>query len=175
MAALGLLSGLVSAIWGQSFELEALQPLAKVFLLAPGTLLIGFAFAVAAGTGMTLWARVWLAAIVVPLTAMYAWSAAIHTAIRLQRNTGDDVYLLAAGLGAGAVGAGLTHLGCALVAPPLRRAGSVAMTCAAGALAGLLFFAGERKLVDERLLFLVWQPAVAFCIGWGLRAPRAGT
>jgi hypothetical protein len=47
------------------------------------------------------------------------------------------------------------------------------MTCAVGALAGLLFFAGERKLLDERILYVVWQPAVAFCIGWGLRGPRA--
>jgi hypothetical protein len=27
---------------------------------------------------------------------------------------------------------------------------------------------GERKYVDGRLLYLLWQPAVAFCIGMGL-------
>ena len=32
----------------------------------------------------------------------------------------------------------------------------------------MLFYLGERKYVDERLLYLVWQPAVAFCIGLGL-------
>ena len=42
MAALGLLSGVLSAGWGQTYDLEALQPLAIVFLLAPGALPIGF-------------------------------------------------------------------------------------------------------------------------------------
>jgi hypothetical protein len=46
------------------------------------------------------------------------------------------------------------------------------VTCAVGAVAGLLFFTGERKMLDERLLYLVWQPLVAFCIGLGL--PRQG-
>ena len=36
----------------------------------------------------------------------------------------------------------------------------------------MLFYMGERKIIDERLLYLVWQPAVAFCIGLGL--PRQG-
>jgi hypothetical protein len=36
----------------------------------------------------------------------------------------------------------------------------------------MLFFMGERKILDDRLLYLVWQPAVAFCIGLGL--PRQG-
>ena len=35
MAVLGLLSGFLSAVWGQTYDLEALQPLAIVFLLAP--------------------------------------------------------------------------------------------------------------------------------------------
>ena len=100
---------------------------------------------------------------------MYAWSAAIHTAIRLQRNTGDDVNLVAASLGAGAVGAGLTHLGCSLFAADLRRPWwRLALTCAVGAAFGMFFYLGERKIVDERLLYFVWQPAVAFCIGLGL-------
>jgi hypothetical protein len=33
---------------------------------------------------------------------------------------------------------------------------------------------GQRKWVDDRLLFIVWQPAVAFCIGLGLGRRRAG-
>ena len=41
MAVLGLLSGFLSAGWGQTYDLEALQPLAIVFLLAPGALPIG--------------------------------------------------------------------------------------------------------------------------------------
>jgi len=42
------------------------------------------------------------------------------------------------------------------------------MRLAVGAIAGLLFYMGERKILDERLLYLVWQPAVAFCIGLAL-------
>jgi hypothetical protein len=54
----------------------------------------------------------------------------------------------------------------------LRRPLRLAATCGVGAIAGLLFYLGERKVIDERLLYLVWQPAVAFCIGWGLAAGR---
>ena len=39
---------------------------------------------------------------------------------------------------------------------------------ASGPRPGMLLFVGERKMLDERWLFIVWQPAVAFCIGMGL-------
>jgi hypothetical protein len=169
LAALGLLSGFLSAGWGQTYDLESLQPLAMVFLLAPGALPIGFFYGAALGLGMAVWTRKPWPAIVVLVTTTYAWSAAVHTAVRLQRNSGDDAYLMAASLCAGAVGAGLTQLGCSLFASELRRPWRVAVTCAAGAVLGMLFYMGERKIVDERLLYLIWQPAVAFCIGLGLR------
>jgi hypothetical protein len=44
------------------------------------------------------------------------------------------------------------------------------VTCAVGAAAGLLFYLGDRNIIDARVLFIVWQPAVAFCIGLGLGA-----
>ena len=81
----------------------------------------------------------------------------------------QDPHLIAASLAAGAVGAGITHAGCAIFAPGLRRPARIAATCIVGALAGLLLYAGQRKWMDERLLFVIWQPAVAFCIGLGLR------
>ena len=168
MAALGLLSGVLSAVWGQTYDLEALQPLAIVFLLAPGALPIGFFYGAAMGVGMAVWARKPWAAIIVLVTTMYAWSAAVHTAVRLQRNSDEDAYLVVASLCAGAVGAGLTHLGCSLFSAELRRAWRIGLTCVVGAIAGLLFYMGERKILDERLLYLVWQPAVAFCIGLAL-------
>ena len=168
MAVLGLLSGFLSAVWGQTYDLEALQPLAIVFLLAPGALPIGFFYGAALGVGMAVWARKPWAAIIVLVTTMYAWSAAVHTAVRLQRNSDEDAYLVAASLCAGAVGAGLTHLGCALFSAELRRPWRIGLTCVVGAIAGLLFYMGERKILDERLLYLVWQPAVAFCIGLAL-------
>ena len=172
LAVLGLISGLLSGFWGAGLELPVLQPLAALFFLDVGMLPIGFFFGAAMAIGIALWTRKPWAALVV-VTTLYAWSAALHTAIRLQRNTGDDAHLIAASLCAGAVGAGLTHLGCALFAADLRRPWwRLPLTCAVGAVVGLLFYLGERKYVDERLLFFVWQPAVAFCIGLGL--PRAG-
>jgi len=168
LAALGLVSGLLSGFWGAGLELPVLQPLATLFALDAAMLPIGFFYGVAMAIGIAAWARTPWAAIIV-ITTIFAWSAALHTAIRLQRNTDGDVYLVAASLCAGAVGAGLTHLGCALFAADLRRPPwRIALTCLVGAVAGLLFYLGERKYVDERVLFFVWQPAVAFCIGLGL-------
>jgi hypothetical protein len=168
LAALGLLSGLLSGFWGAGLELPVLQPLATLFFLDAAMLPIGVFYGAALAIGIALSVRrPWAAMILI--TTIYAWSAALHTAIRLQRNTGDDAHLIAASLGAGAIGAGLTHLGCALFAADLRRPPwRIALTCVVGAIAGLLFYLGERKYVDERLLFFVWQPAVAFCIGLGL-------
>jgi hypothetical protein len=174
LAVLGLVSGALSAAWGQSFELAPLQPVATVFLLDQGAMPIGFFYGVAIGAGMAVWARKPWVAIALLVTTMYAWSAAVHTAVRLQRDTGDDPHLIAASLCAGAVGAGLTHLGCAVFAGDLRRPRQIALTCAVGALAGMLFYLGERKILDERLLYLIWQPVVAFCIGLGLRRGAEG-
>jgi hypothetical protein len=169
---LGLISGTLSAAWGETFTLGGLQPLGMVFLLDPSALPIGFFYGAALGLGMALVMRQTWAAILVAITTIYAWSAAVHTAIRLQRNSGDDAHLVAASLCAGAVGAGVTHLGCALFASDLRSPWRVCVTSVVGAAAGLLFFMGERKMVDERLLYVIWQPAVAFCIGlWLPRGP----
>jgi nicotinamide riboside transporter PnuC len=169
LGALGLISGILSAIWGQTYELKPLQPLAMLFFLDSGALLIGLFYGVAMGIGMAAWARKVWAAPVVLVTTLYAWSAAIHTAIRLQSTGDDDPHLVAASVLAGAVGAGLTHLGCSLFAADLRRPPwRIALTCVVGAVAGILFYLGHRKYVDERLLFFVWQPVVAFCIGLGL-------
>jgi hypothetical protein len=168
LAGLGLISGLLSATVGFDMELAWLRPVGTLFFLDAGPVPIGFFFGVAIALGVWMaTANAW-ALPVVPVVTMYAWSAAIQVAVRLQRNVDDDPHLIAASLAAGAVGAGLTHAGGAVFAPQLRRPVSIAVTCAVGALAGLLFYMGQRKWVDERLLFLVWQPAVAFCIGLGL-------
>jgi hypothetical protein len=173
LGSLGLISGLVSAVWGMEVSgLEWLQPVATPFGLAPDVLPSGFYFGLAIALGIWNYTGRWIAIPTLLVTTMYAWSAAIQVAIRLQRNAGDDAHLIAASLGAGAVGAGLTHIGCALMAPALRRPARIAVTCVVGAAAGMLFYLGERKFVDERLLFLVWQPAVAFTIGTALAAQK---
>jgi hypothetical protein len=173
MGGLGLVAGLLSATIGFDQELAWLKPLAVIFFLDTGPVPIGLFFS--AAVALAVWiatGKGWSLA-VVPVVAMYAWSAAIQVAIRLQRTVDDDPHLIAASLAAGAVGAGITHLGCAIFAPQLRRPARIALTCLVGAVAGLLLYMGQRKWVDERLLFIVWQPAVAFCIGLGLGRWRA--
>lgn len=194
MAGLGLISGIASASLGfdsGSPYLTWLRPLATVFALDPEHLLIGFYFGAVIALGICLWAaNLWPpealrsditkvgrglpigfyfgAVIMLLVTTMYAWSAAIQVGIRLQTNSGDDPHLIAASLAAGALGAGLTHLGCAMFSPGLRRPLRIAVTCVVGALAGMLLYMSERRMIDMRWLFIVWQPAVAFCIGLGL-------
>lgn len=168
MAGLGLLSGILSATVGQDLELDWLKPVAPIFFLDVGPIPIGFFFGVVVAFGIWMWTGNLWSVPVLLVTTMYAWSAAIQVAIRLQRNADDDPHLIAASLGAGAIGAGLTHAGCALFSSALRRPMRIAVTCGVGALVGMLFYLGQRKFVDERLLYLVWQPAVAFCIGLGV-------
>jgi hypothetical protein len=174
MAGLGLISGLLSATVGYDLEPAWLRPVGAVFFLDAGPVPIGLFFGAAIALGIWLaTGSVW-ALPVVPVVTMYAWSAAIQVAIRLQRTVDDDPHLIAASLAAGAVGAGITHLGCAIFGPELRRPTRIVLTCIVGAVAGLLLYMGQRKWVDDRLLFIVWQPAVAFCIGLGLGRRRAG-
>lgn len=168
MAGLGLVSGVLSATVGYDLEIGWLKPVAPLFFLDVGPMPIGFFFGAAVAFGIWWWTRNPWSVPVLLVTTMYAWSAAIQLAVRLQRNVDDDPHLIAASLAAGAVGAGLTHLGCALFSRGLRQPMRIAVTCGVGAFFGLLFFFGQRKFIDERLLFVVWQPVVAFCIGMAL-------
>jgi hypothetical protein len=174
MAGLGLLSGVASAYWGTrgTINLDWLQPIAALFVLAPELLPIGLYFGAAMAVGMWMHTRNWWCVPVLVVTTMYAWSAAIQVAIRTQRHTGDDPHLIAASLAAGAVGAGFTHLGCTPFAPGVRNPVRIVVTCVAGAVAGMLFYLGERRLIAEWWLYVLWQPAVAFVIATGL-ATRA--
>jgi hypothetical protein len=169
MAGLGLISGILSVTWGMNdLSNSWMQPVASLFGLSPELVPIGFFFGTVVALSMWRWTGSRVAVPVMLVVTMYAWSAAIQVAIRTQRHVDDDPHLIAASLGAGAVGAGITHLGCALFAPELRRPMRILTTIVVGAVAGLLLYLSQRKFVDERLLYLVWQPAVAFAIGWGL-------
>lgn len=175
MAGLGLISGILSVTWGMSDPGSGwLQPLATVFGLSPELVPIGFLFGAIIALSMWRWTGSLLALPVMLIVTMYAWSAAIQVAIRTQRHVDDDPHLIAASLGAGAVGAGITHLGCALFAGELRRPVRILTTVVVGAAAGMLLYLSQRKYVDERLLYLIWQPAVAFAIGMGLTRRAAG-
>jgi hypothetical protein len=174
MTALGLVSGALSAGLGMSrtSEIGWLQPLATAVGIAPEPLsvvLVGLCFGLAMGLGIWLsTGRPWAVPVVLA-AAMLAWVAAFPLAILLQRTADDTPHLIAASLVAGAVGAGITHLGCALFARELRRPAWIALTCLVGAAAGMLLYASQRKHVDPWLLYAVWQPAVAFSIGLGLQ------
>jgi hypothetical protein len=172
MTALGLVSGALST------RPEWTRPLAAGLGIAPEllpVLLVGLCFGLAMGIGLWLsTARLWAVPVVLVAT-LIAWGAAIQLGIRLQRTADDDPHLIAASLVAGAVGAGITHLGCAAFSSALRRRVWIALTCLVGAAAGMLLYLSQRKYVDEWLLYAVWQPAVAFAIGLGLsRGQRQG-
>lgn len=172
-AALGLASGIASALLDVTRPLDALQPVAAVFAMHPSLLPVGCAFALAMGVAAWMLLHRAVASVVVGLATLYAWSGAVHLAIRLQRNVGDDAHLLAAGLVAGAFGAGVVVAAFALFVPVVRRLQTIGLVCAVGAAAGLLFYASERGFVDRRVLFVVWQCAVAAAIGFSLdRAAR---
>ena len=57
MAALGLISGVLSAVWAQTYDLQTLKPIATIFLLMPGAMPIGVFFGVALAVGMLAWTR----------------------------------------------------------------------------------------------------------------------
>ncbi|KAB2912180.1 MAG: hypothetical protein F9K29_20250 [Hyphomicrobiaceae bacterium] len=176
MAGLGLISGILSAIVGFNFGLPALEPVAAFFFFGAEMLPIGFFFGAVVTFGVWFWAGESKAAPLLFLTTMWAWSAAVHTALRLHKFGGGDAVpatLIVASIAAGIVGAGLTQLGAAVLAPGLRGPLRFALTCAVGGVAGLMLYLGEMKIVDSRMLFVVWQPAVAYCLGLGLGRPGA--
>jgi hypothetical protein len=167
MGVLGLISGALSAWLGFEFGPHWLRRLGAVFLLEAEMVPIGACFAAAVALGL------WLAAgraVVLPVAALatlYAWSAALHTAIGIITAEGD-ARLIAGCLAAGGVGAATTQLGAGIVLRELWRPWMLARTTLIGAVLGLLYYALERSIHDSRLLFLLWQPAIAYAIGTGL-------
>src|SRR5690606_31380797 len=85
LAALGPISGLVAAGIGLELELAWLRPVGMIFLLDAGPVPIGLFFGAAVAAGVWMWTRKAWAVPVLLVTTMYAWSAAIQVAIRLQR------------------------------------------------------------------------------------------
>jgi hypothetical protein len=168
LAALGLISGILSATLGFMFEPEWLEPVANLFWLEPGMVPIGTFYGVALGLGLALCTgRQWAAPFTL-LTTMIAWSAAIHTAIaivKLGDGTPDAPRNLLAGVAAGAIGAALTHIGVTPIAAGARRLAGIGLTTGVGAICGALYCLEEMHLIPARTLYVVWQPAVAWCIG----------
>jgi hypothetical protein len=179
MAALGLGSGILSAAVGFEARIDVLDVPGRFFFLSAEMMPIGLFFAAVIAFGIAAWEQPAWAPPVTFVITMYAWSAAIQTAIWMHRIGGGDATHtgpLLAGFFAGLVGAALTHLAAALFARDLRDSSHVLRTCLVGAVVGLLFYLGSRSIIDARILFVAWQPAVAYCIGLGLArkaAPQA--
>ena len=177
LAAFGVVSGILSATLGFMFEPEWLKPVANLFWLEPGMVPIGVFYGVALGLGIALCTgRQWAAPLTLVAT-MIAWSAAIHVAIavvKLGDGTPDAPRNLLAGVAAGAVGAALTHIGVTPLAAGLRRIASFGLTTLAGTLCGTLYGLEEMHVIPARTLYIVWQPAVAWCVGLAIAGSPAG-
>ena len=176
LAALGLVSGIVSAVVGFEVRIDALDWPGTLFFLSAEMMPIGLFFAAVMAFAIAACHSPAWAPIITFVGTLYAWSAAIQTALFMHKIGGGDASHagpLLAGVFAGLVGAALTHLSVALFAPELRDLTLATRTCLVGALAGVLFYFGSRNLIDARILFLVWQPAVATCIGLALAAKPA--
>jgi hypothetical protein len=176
LAALGLVSGILSAVVGFEVRIDALDWPGTLFFLSAEMMPIGLFFAAVMAFAIAAWHSPAWAPIVTFAGTLYAWSAAIQTALFMHKIGGGDATHagpLLAGVFAGLVGAALTHLSVALFAPELREITLATRTCLVGSVAGLLFYFGSRNLIDARILFLVWQPAVAYAIGLGLAAKPA--
>lgn len=78
------------------------------------------------------------------------------------------------GLLAGLVGSAVTAFGVSMFSADFRTVENWLRTLAIGTVAGVLLQAPELKILPEAslpLLFLVWQPAIAASIGYGLASP----
>lgn len=175
LAALGAVSGLLSAVVGFELRIDVLDWPGILFFLSAEMMPVGLFFAAVMAFAVAAWdSRAW-APIITFAGTLYAWSAAIQTAIWLHRVGGGDASHagpLSAGICAGFIGAALSHLSVALFLPALRSWRLTARTALIGALAGVLFYFGSRNIIDARILFLVWQPAVAASIGRALASGK---
>lgn len=97
--------------------------------------------------------------------------------LRLKDAAGANLFALTAGLlVGGAIGAGGTALGAAIVAPA-RRPDAWLLTMCVGAICAAALFAvdgliGAPPGYEFLALFVVWQAAVAASVGYGIAANR---
>lgn len=177
MSVLGLVSGILSALVGiDGFESDQLEPVGALFWLDPAMLPVGLFFGAVVAAGVFIWGtrRLWAIPVVL-LVTMYAWSAAINSAVAIHK-FGDTPFnkgtLVLACLVSGALGAAITQMGAALFVASLRRPLMFLLTTVVGAIAGLMLYLDQAKVLDIGFLFVVWQAAVAAAIGAGFPPSR---
>lgn len=175
MTGLALVSGVLSALFGSTYEPAWLEPVARLFFLSSGMMPIGVFFGVALGLGVVLTTgRIWAAPLLL-ITTLIAWSMAIHVALWVLGDGGTQgMRMLLASVAAGGAGAFFTHLGAVVVSTALRRPLGILMTTVVGAVCGALYYLGEQDVVPDGALYVVWQPAVALCLGVAMTRARSG-
>ncbi len=159
LAGLGALSGLLSSIgFGPAEHIKVLG-----VAVYPGVL-----FGLVIAFGIYRWGKAsWWAALLALVVTVAVWIAAVRGFHMVTDNARSNIYL--GGLVAGAIGAAGTMLGGAITLPALRRLPDWLLMIGVGAIAGLLVWFDVRILGTNFLpLFLVWQAAVAGCIGYAL-------
>ena len=159
LAGLGALSGLLSSIAPEAVEHIKILGVP----VYPGSL-----FGLVIAFGVYRWGKAsWWVAVLALVVTLAAWIAAMRGFYAVTGDATSNIYL--GGLVAGAIGAAGTMLGGAITLPALRRLPEWLLTVGVGAVAGLLVGFDERILGASFLpLFLVWQAAVAACIGYAL-------
>jgi hypothetical protein len=186
MAALGVLTGLISSLPSPLPDLQLSEP---EILISARTIPIhaGVAFGAMLGGMLFLWVNrhPGKCALAMVLTLL-GWLVAVNTAndvtsavlnselfgtVPGAKADREILGWLLAGLCAGAVGAGLTAFGAGIPAAALRRPQAWVPIVAVGAVFGLLLYpAGELDMVP--LLFVPWQAVVAATIAYGLTLPK---
>lgn len=159
LSGLGLISGLLSSIGFEAAEHVKVLGVP----IYPGLL-----FGLVIAFGVHRWGKAsWWAAVLALVVTVAAWIAAVRGFEAVTDDLPRNIYL--GGLVAGAIGAAGTMLGGAITLPALRRLPDWLLTIGVGAVAGLLVGFDERMLDAYFLpLFLVWQAAIAACIGYAL-------
>ena len=159
LSGLGLISGLLSSI-----GIEAAERVKMLGVPIYPSPLFGLVIAF----GVYRWGKAsWWAAVLALVVTVAAWIAAMRGFHAVTDDGARNIYL--GGLVAGAIGAAGTMLGGAITLPALRRLPDWLLMIGVGAVAGLLVGFDERILGASFLpLFLVWQAAVAACIGYAL-------
>ena len=159
MALLGVISGILSTyapIYSEDFAVLDVP----VF---PGII-----FGLVIAYGIFRWGNAhWIGALLALVFITMTWVSAVRGFYGITDDGQSNLH--AGGLVAGAIGAAGTMLAGALTVRTLRNLFSWILTILTGAIAGLLVVPLAQSS-DENflLLFIVWQSAVAFCVGYAL-------
>jgi hypothetical protein len=159
MALLGVISGIISTYAPNYTEDIAVLDV---------PVLPGIIFGLVIAYGIFRWGKAnWIGALLALVFIAITWVSAVRGFYGITDDGQSDLY--AGAFVAGAIGAAGTMLGGALTVKTLRRPSSWILTILAGAIAGMLVVPlAQSSDTNFLLLFIVWQAAVAVCVGYAL-------